>query len=173
MMKSVFVVLFFVCFLLQPPSFAQEEKLFDCRDPDLGIRFKCSPKWQVGFEDNAFFFVISEDPEVMLTVVREPSSFISLSELTTPRLKNLGQYADGFQQESITLNGLDAIRVKAFDKNSSDIRLTDIYLINKGYFYKILFSVAPRNEWDRYQFLLRDILREFSFIEDDVALKPE
>ncbi|MEW5894961.1 MAG: hypothetical protein AB1650_04290 [Candidatus Omnitrophota bacterium] len=162
-----------IAFLSLADKGRASEKLFSCRDPEMGVRFKCSPNWQIMFDGNTDLFVIEEEPEVLLTIIREPSRLISLSELTTDRLQSFGHYADGFQRESILINEIPAVKVKAFDRASSDIRLTDIYLIRNGYLYKILFSVAPQNEWSKYQFVLQEVLKEFSFLPQEVLLSEE
>ena len=140
------------------------DKLYTCREAELGLKFFCSPDWTVRFDNSADMFVISEEPEVVLTVVREETELMSLEQLTAEYLKALGNYADGFGVERILVDGVNAVKVKAYDRDYHDIRLTDIYVIKQGFLYKIMFSVSPKKEWARYQFLLQKIITSFKFL---------
>ena len=145
-------------------SWAGEEEIYTCREAEFGIKFSCNPDWAVHFNEKADMFVISEEPEVVLTVVREKTTFISLEQLSMDTLKTIGNYADGFKFERVKIDGIDAVKVKAYDRQYEDVRLTDVYILKNEFLYKILFSVAPSTEWDRYQFLLKKIMASFKFI---------
>lgn len=141
-----------------------EKRLSVCREAEMGLKFSCDPAWAVRFDHATDMFVISEEPEVVLTIAKEATSLVSLEQLTPSHLSVLGNYADGFSVERIRIDGMKALKVKAYDRSIPDMRVTDIYVIKDGYLYKLLFSVSPREAWRRYQFLLNDIVLSLRFL---------
>ncbi|MFP4473597.1 MAG: hypothetical protein ACLFPX_07025 [Candidatus Omnitrophota bacterium] len=146
----------------QTPDYV-DHRLESCFDDQLEVRFDCHPDWEVHFNDQSDIFVISEDPAVLLTIARRETDFKSLEQLTPGVLEEFAQYADGFRTERVSIDGIPAIRVKAFDRTYPQIRLADHYFLKDGYLYMIFFSVTPRKAWDDYRYLLRDVLQSFQF----------
>ncbi len=166
--RAMCLCFFSFCFFcsaefLGQSSWAGNEEIYTCREPEFGVKFLCSPDWTVHFDDRADMFVIEEDPEVILMIARETTGLISIEQLTHDWLSKSGNYADGFDIERLKVDGFDAVKVKAYDKQDNDIRLTDVYIIRGGHLYKILFSVAPKTEWEKYQFLFEKVLTSLLF----------
>lgn len=171
MLHKIVITFFLICISClsvraSESDVVEQGEFYTCRESEMEIKFRCWPDWEVHFDSSADMFIISEEPEVVLTIVREEKMIVSLEQLSMEKLQVLGNYADGFKIEHIKVDGVDAIKVKAYDRQYADIRLADIYLLKEEFLYKILFSVSPAAEWAEYQFLLRDIVESFEFLDD-------
>jgi len=146
-------------------AFAESIQLEYCSDEILGVRFLCNSNWEVRAEAGTIMIIISADPAVTMTVAKSYTPIATLSQLDEETLTELGQYAEGFSVERVTLAGREALKVKAFPIDYPQARLVDYYLLNDLDFYSLLFSIDPKEEWDKYKFLIQKIADSFYFIE--------
>ncbi len=149
------------------PDMSSEEKLQICKDEELGVKLLCNPDWELQTGKEAILIIISSDPAVTLTIARQKSPIVSLEQLSNSLLTELGQYEEGFDTERTRLANQEAIKVKGFYKNYSQVRLLDYYLVHDSFLYMILFSVNPKEEWDHYKFLIKKVAESLSFIDSD------
>lgn len=147
-----------------PDDGNQEIALSTCSDEEFGVEFLCNPDWQIEVGQGAILIIISEDPAVTMTIAKTYTPVFSLSQLDRDVLKKMGQYAEGFETERLIFANRDAIKVKGFAEDYPEMRLLDYYSINDVDMYSILFSVSPKEEWDRYQYLIDHIAESFRFI---------
>lgn len=138
-----------------------------CRDQELGIKISCSPDWQVQEDADGILLIISEDPAILLSIVKIKGVNL-LGQLNRDYLKALGGYADGFETEDVEIAHSRTIRVKAFSEQFPDIRLTDYYVIHRSQLYGLLFSVDPKEEWDHYKFMIQEMVKSFDFLDSVV-----
>jgi hypothetical protein len=136
-----------------------------CRDERLGVKFLCNPDWELKTDEGAIFVVISQDPQVTLTIAKSDSADIVMDHLTRSVLLELGEYADDFQSKRIKLNEYDAIRVDAISRDFPDMRLLDYYLLHDMSLVSILFSVKPQSRWVDYAQLMDGVLKSFEFLD--------
>jgi len=139
--------------------------LQSCTDTGLGIVFDCSADWKIQTVDDAVLVIISSDPDVAMIIARIDSGVKFLGQLTKEKLKDLKQYKEGFVVENVEFKGRDVLKVKAFSDEYPDRRLLDYYLIHDEMLYGILFSVEPKDAMDTYQYLFKDIVENFAFLE--------
>ncbi len=168
----MFIILFFLLVLLFPqPSFAETKppaikvNRHFCENEELGIRYFCSPQWKRRDIDNAVLMIISSEPAVTLTITKIDSNIIFLEQLTKSLLDEKGLYADGFETGWKTFGDKKAIQVKAFSKQYSGRRLLDYYFMHNSELYAVLFSVHPKEQWDKYKFLIKQIRESFQFTD--------
>lgn len=144
-------------------------RLEPCKDERLGISILCNPDWELEEYEDTMLIIISSDPAVTLTIAKINESVNFLEELNMEYLKEIGQYMDGFQIEKVTVNKEKAIMVKAFSQQYPDIRLLDYYFLHDKALYGVLFSVNPREDWDKYKTLLKKIAESFKFVDKPSA----
>lgn len=173
--RGIVVLVFAVCC---PVVHAQDSSLlgieevpgvFDlhwCEEKSLGVRLLCDKKWKQDIGKNAILFTIHEDPAVLLTVIRTHEVVTGLDELTAERVKKLGQYADGFTMESLTIGEDKAIKVQGASVEYPELRLLDLYVIHDYQLYGFLFSVNPKEEWPNYAVLFSKIMESVKFLKD-------
>lgn len=135
-----------------------------CRDDALGLRFACRSDWAIEFSDLTDRFVISEDPLVEMTIVKEPTRLVSIEQLSVDILTGMNRYGEGFQTERIDAAAFQAVKVKAFSADDPELRLTDVYFLRGGALYKIYFTVSPREAWEVYQFLWEKVVFSLEFL---------
>ena len=133
--------------------------LHPCRDNHLGVEILCNRHWKQEVEPHAVMMIISEDPAVLLTVTRAEQPVTGIDELTDERLKTLGQYADGFKSERTRVGDDQAVRVEGFAAQYPEMRLLDFYVIHDYTLYSFLFSVNPKEQWDRCAVLFGKIVQ--------------
>jgi len=136
-----------------------------CTDDKLQVKFLCNPDWELETEDNAMLIVISEDPVVTLTIAKSKSPVIFLEQLTKETLAEMGQYTDGFTQETAQFAGHEAVKVQGVPKEFPEIRLLDHYVLYDLSLYSVLFSVNPKEKFDEYAALFNKIAESFTFVE--------
>ena len=134
-----------------------------CSDGELGVRFLCDFGWQQRKFDGILLFTIASDPAVKMKIVRIDMDILYIHQLSRDSLADLGRYAKGFVTEEVTVAGQNAIKVKAFALGDPGDRLCDYYFVHNKALYGLMFSVAPKDRWDDYQFLFQDIVDHFRF----------
>ncbi|OGW96992.1 MAG: hypothetical protein A2Z81_06340 [Omnitrophica WOR_2 bacterium GWA2_45_18] len=134
-----------------------------CRDTQLGVTFSCDKDWTILPTDNAFFVIISLEPEVSLIVSKTQSRIVSLEQLTRKMLEDMDRYAEGFQMERLRLAGRDAVLVKAYAKGLPEVRLQDYFFLNEGNLYSVFVLVKPADQWEAYKFILKKVVDSFNF----------
>ena len=139
--------------------------LHTCRDDQFGVKFLCDTNWELEIHDDAVLLIISSDPAVTMTVAKTATPLTYLSQMNIKFLEDMGNYSDGFQTEQTRLAGHDAVKVKAFSREFPEVRVLDYYILRDKNLYSVLFSVNPKEEWERYKFFIKQIVDSFSFIE--------
>ncbi len=135
----------------------------DCVNKDLGITFYCNPNWEMTNTKNKLIITISTYPHVTFTVEKLNSKMNFLSQINRFNLESMNRYAEGFGTEHITIANRETLKIKAYSKKNPYVRLSDYYLINNLALYRISFSVNDKDDWDKYKFLIRDIMKSFNF----------
>ena len=135
----------------------------DCVDKNLGITFYCNPNWKIISSKNKLSTTISTYPNVTFTVEKLNSKMDFLSQINRFSLESMNRYAEGFGTEHITIANRETLKIKAYSKKNQYVRLSDYYLINNLALYRISFSVNDKDDWDKYKFLIRDIMKSFNF----------
>ena len=136
-----------------------------CRSEALKIQFKCPTNWTAPEEQNNALFLSSTDRSVAMYVTQIDTALRYLHQLDRTEMKKIGNYADGFVVEEIVFAGENALKVKAFSDATPSSRLTDHYLIHKGKFYRVSFTVTPKELWDEHKFLVQELSQGFSFLK--------
>ncbi len=144
---------------------SNQDNLRMCRNKALNVAFLCDPQWKMQTIDDAVLVVIDSDPTVTLIIAKIDSHIQFLSQMSKPTLENLDQYADGFRLDRIKRGGKDYVEVKAFAKDNIDKRILDYYMVHDLKLYGVLFSVTPKENWDKYKFLIQEIKDSFKFVD--------
>ncbi len=139
---------------LENPEYDDSHELTidKCMDSEFGIEFSCDPNWKWKRVEEAMLIIISSRPMVTMTITKVDAPFKLLGQITDNYLKKKGLYADGFKAERVNFLNGEAVHVKAMSRDYPDIRLSDYFFIKNGAMYGILFSVKPKEEWDKYKF---------------------
>jgi len=135
----------------------QNENLELCGDSDLNILFLCDPEWVMQPADDAVLVVISSEPLVTLIIAKIKSDIKFLGQLTNMKLREMKQYKKGFQTENVNIADIRAIKVKAFSKDNEDKRVLDYYFMYDQSLYGLMFSVSPKQNWEKYKYLVKSI----------------
>ena len=147
----------------------EEIILQQCTDGTLGVKFLCNPDWSLETDENAILVVISEDPAVLFTVAKVETPLAFVEELNGEQLKQMGQYADEFSTQLIQLAGHDALKVEGFSEKYPSIRLRDYYVIQGNVLYSFLFSVDPRELFNKYSPLFEKIISSVEVMAEKEA----
>jgi len=137
-----------------------------CRSEALKIQFKCPANWTMPKEEGTALFLSSTDMAAAMYVAQIDTAFRYLHQLDRTAMKKIGHYADGFAVEEISFADENALRVKAFSDGTPSSRMTDYYLIHNEKFYRISFSVTPKELWDEHKFVIQELSKAFSFFDD-------
>ena len=130
-------------------------------DERLGFKMKCNPEWAIESDEDNLLMVISEapNPEVWLLVSRTSAPGETIEKLDPPTLQGLGEYADGYIVSKITLNGLPAVKVEAQPKGEVSTRILNYYIFQNNFFYRIEFSVSPKEKWETFLPLFEEMIQ--------------
>ena len=153
-----------ISFSVEGISMVEGVELHTCRDDQFGVRFSCNPDWEIEIHEGSVLLIISKDPAVTMTIAQTATPLVFISQINKKFLQEMGHYSDGFETEQVRLANQDAIKVKAFSREFSEVRLLDYYVLRGKVLYSILFSVNPKDEWDHYKFLIKRITDSFAFI---------
>lgn len=157
----------------QPNGFkttSEDERITHyCQDAKLGIQFLCDPDWILEeHEDGTLFLLISSEPEVSLTLIKEDSEIITLKDLTWPLLQEMGQYQDNFSMDYITIAGREAMNVEAISLVDEEMRLSDFYVTKDGALYSMLFAVKPKEHFTQFVPMIFNIVNSFEFLNEEL-----
>jgi len=166
----------FFCFvlsvLLPPASFCEEikkiepEKWATCYVESSGVKFRCNLDWPVErVEDRLTMFTISEDPFITVTITRFEGEMRFIQQLTRSFFESRNIFLENFQEEEITFAGQEARKLKAFFREEPDMRSTGYYYIHNYSLHSVLFAIYPRDKWDEYKFMIKEIADSFEPIE--------
>jgi hypothetical protein len=144
-----------------PSNLPQEEPRQACRLDDYGLSYMCNPAWVVEKQDDVTLIVVSTDPLTMITI-RFPEPKIKFPvQLSKIYFEDKKWYQPGFQKESCTFAGREAIRIKAFPSDNPEVRVTDYYFMNQGKLVGVFFSVFPKDRFEEAQFQIKEIADSF------------
>jgi len=145
----------------------QETTAYYCQHQEIGIEFLCDPDWIMEEHENgATFILISSEPEVSLTLIKEDSAVITLKDLTTEVLQEMGQYQEGFVVEEVRIAGHNALNVEALSLADDDIRLSDFYVTRDGVLYSLLFSVRSKEHFNEFVPVIFNIVNSVQFLDE-------
>lgn len=136
-----------------------------CTDRELKVQFHCGKDWTMQPVSNALLTIIDTNPNVSMIVAKLDSDIKFLGQLNHGILQKNRHYADGFQTVRITIGDKDLLKVKAFSDVDADKRLWDFFFIQDDQLYGILFSVRPKARAEEYQFIIKEVLESFKFLE--------
>jgi hypothetical protein len=139
--------------------------LYLCEEPAMGIQLQCNKRWKQEIEKNAVVFTISEEPVVLLTVSRSKEIITGMDELTREKLKQLGQYADGFQIEPFKIGQDSAVKILGDAAGFPELYVLDVYVLHDYKLYGFLFSVNPKEEGRNYSVLFAKIMESIRFLD--------
>ena len=139
-------------------------ELHECKDAKLKIQFLCYPDWELQTEKDTVLIIVSKDPLVTITIAKSDDAPISLRQLTPRALKEMGQYADGFETQNVVINGQGGVEVKGRSLTHPKARFLDYYIVRHGELYSLLFSVEPHERWRDYEPLLIKIKDSVRFL---------
>lgn len=144
-----------------------EPELIMCTVDKYGIKFLCDPHWIIQDIDENIFVTISKNPSIILTFAKIDSEIAYSSQISLEFLKQKDLYADGFKMEEIKFAGKNAVKVKAFSKTEPNMRRSDYFLVNNSELYGILFSAYPKEGWEDFKFIIKEIEDSIVFTEID------
>lgn len=148
-------------------DFTNNEQAYYCQDKYIGVQFLCDPDWIVQeHEMGTLFILISSEPEVTLTVIREGSDIVTLKDLTWPVLKEMGQYKEDFHMDYVEIAGREAINVEAIPMNNEEMRLSDFYVTRDGVLYSFLFAVHPKEHIGEFIPTIFNIVNSVEFLDE-------
>jgi len=146
---------------------AMDNALSVCTDAKLGVRFSCDPDWKIETDENVLMIIISDQPNVTMTITRTSPGPESLESLTMSAIKEIGNYADGFTVYRTTLNGKPVVEIRGASAKINDLHLHDYYFLENGALYGILFSITPFDAVQEYDTLIKKMITMFEFIPVD------
>lgn len=136
-----------------------------CKDDRLGVELLCNRYWKQEVTKDAVLLTISEDPAVLLTVAKSQEAVLGLDELSEAKIKQLGQYNEGFKVEQVKIGDLQAIKVDGSSSAFPELRIMDYYVVYDYQLYSFLFSVNPKEEWASYAVLFSKILESIKIAD--------
>jgi hypothetical protein len=140
--------------------------LNDCRDDRLGIAFLCDYTWEKKPNTvDATIFIVDKGPDVIFKFIKVNVDIRVIQQLSRDKLEAIGQYQEGFVMEEAVVAGFNAIKVKAFSRENPALRVTDYYFVRNEALYAVMFSVAPKEQWDNYKFVFQKIVNSLKFIQ--------
>ncbi|VAX36813.1 hypothetical protein MNBD_UNCLBAC01-1317 [hydrothermal vent metagenome] len=138
-----------------------------CINKTFGVTFICNPEWEIKTHNNSIIVTISNSPDVTFIIEKLPSRLGFLSQLNKYILEKMHRYAKGFDTEHLRMANRETLKVKAFAKNNTEIRLSEYYLIDHLNLYRLRFAV-PKKNWAEYKFMIKRITDSFDFSHEGV-----
>ena len=99
-----------------------------------------------------------------MKIVKVDMDILFIQQLSRDKLEAMERYSQGFVVDEVEVAGVKAIKVKAFLKEDSQTRLCDYYFVRNKTLYSLMFSVTPKEQWNKYKFLFQDVVSHFEFI---------
>ena len=168
MKKLFFATLCLFCLFASSVLAADQKEvtLQSCSDQKLGIKFLCNPDWDLETQNDAMLITISDNPRVLLTIMKSTQSVLLLEQLTERMLTSIVDYKDGFTKNRIPFAGGEAMAVEGSLESAPQIRVLDYYVIHDNSLYGILFSVEPKEKWDDYKGVIDTIAKSIEFVRE-------
>lgn len=143
------------------------QEAYYCQDERMGVEFLCDPDWIMEEnEDGTAIILISSEPEVTLTLIKEDSAVITLKDLTWPVLQEMGQYQDEAAFNYVTVTNREAVNVEAIALADDEIRLSDFYVTRDGVLYSFLFAVKPKEVFAQFVPTIFNIVSSITFLDE-------
>lgn len=140
-----------------------------CVSKEIGARFKCDPAWPLAQQGKTMKVTISKDPSVTMVLEESDLKTHFISELTHNAFASLGRYEDGFFVERQERCQREAIKVNGYLKGHPDVRVSDFYLIDHLQMHTVRFTVAPKEAWEDYKWLVKATIDSLEFIRQEPA----
>ena len=131
----------------------------------MGIRFGCDLSWKVKRVENANVIVISKDPLVTLSFGPMNSKIKLLGQLSPMKLRKTGMYKSGLKSKYVTLAGFNALKVRGYSKDNSDIRRLDYFFIHDSKLCGMSFSIYPKDRWEDARPVITALTESIEVIE--------
>lgn len=142
-----------------------------CVSEEVGISFACDPTWKLRNEGKKFTVTINEVPRVEMTIEESEQTTHFISELSQDAFRSMGRYEDGFHFEHLTYCHRETIKINGYLKGHSDARVSDFYLLDHLNLHSVKFTVDPKESWESYKWLIKEIIDSVRFVRQDKELR--
>jgi len=151
--------------LIEERILADKENLVTCYVRSCGLKFLCNPNWHMKIiDENSTLITISQEPYVTLAISRIDADVKYLGQLSNEFFEGKNLYLDNFRKDYADFAGTNAIELKAFSLMEPDMRYLGYFYFNEKKLYSVFFAIYPKDYWDKYQFLIREVRQSFQII---------
>ncbi len=162
-----------------PPSVDRKEDLKadlpivlrKCTSEEIGMTFDCDPTWKLNRKDKTLKVTISESPRVEMFVEENDQTIRFLSEMNESAFDSMGRYEPGFHFEHLTQCNRETIKINGYLKGHPETRVSDFYLIDQMHMHSVKFTVDPKEAWENYKWLIKDIVDSLHIIQQKSDIK--
>ncbi|GEM_PF-4152288 len=142
-----------------------------CTSDEAGVVFDCDPSWKLNRQGKILKITISEVPHVEMTVEESDQTVHFMSELNEEAFANMGRYEEGFHFEHLTRCNRETIKINGYLKGSPRTRVSDFYLVDHLHLHSVKFTVDPKEAWEDYKWLIKEIVDSMSFVKHQSDVK--
>ncbi len=164
------VVLFSLPFHIASAEMRDSHLTHSCKSHEVGIVFACDPLWKLSREPKKLTIIISEQPMVNVVIEELEQSVHYMSELSRDALNSTGRYADGFHIERFRHCDRETVKVNGFLKGYPNVRVSDFYLQDHLHLHSVKFTLDPKESWDKFQWIIKDIVDSINFVNHKVPI---
>lgn len=170
---------FILCFLtlaLISTASAEGNKEFPlalrkCNSDEVGVSFNCDPAWKLSRQAKTLKVIISKTPYVEMDVEESGQTIHFMSELNEEAFTSMGRYEDGFHFEHLTHCNRETIKINGYLKGKPNVRVSDFYLIDHLRLHSVKFTVDPKEAWEKYKWLIKEIVDSIHFTKHQTDIK--
>jgi len=174
--NKFWIIIFLLSIFVTPQAFAGTEDesksdhklpiaLQKCTSDEVGMTFDCDPSWKLNRYLKTLKVTISENPQVEFLIEESQQSTHFMSELTEDAFASTGRYEEGFHFEHQIRCNREAIKINGYLKGSPQIRVSDFFLIDHGRIHSVKFTVDPKDAWENYKWLIKDVIDSIKFFK--------
>jgi len=142
-----------------------------CVSDEIGVTFACDPSWKLNRQGKLLKIMISEIPRIQMDIEESEQTIHFMSEINEQAFASMGRYEEGFHFEHLTHCNREMIKINGYLKGNPQARVSDFYLIDHLHLHAVKFTVDPKEVWESYKWLIKEIVDSFSFTKQNTGIK--
>lgn len=142
-----------------------------CVSDEVGVSFACDPLWKLTRLGKTLKITISQTPRVEFVITESDQAIHFMSELTRDALAGLGRYEEGFHIERFRHCDRETVKVNGYLKGYPGVRVSDFYLVDHLAIHSVKFTVEPKDAWEDYKWIIKEIIDSVLFIKHKPGVK--
>jgi hypothetical protein len=136
-----------------------------CTSEEIGITFDCDPSWKLNRKERTLKVTISQNPLVEMDIEESEQTIHFISEINEAAFAGMGRYEEGFHFEHLTHCDRETIKISGYLKGHPQARVSDYYLIDHLKMHSVKFTVDPKEAWEDYKWLIKDLADSFHLVK--------